>query len=269
MKETYPNLSKLVLVLKLFLSLRGMNEVFTGGLSSYCLTMLVVSFLQTHSNRVARSSQSNLGVLLLEFFELYGVKFKYNEMGIRVQGEGCFMSKENLRRQMNSQSLSILCIEDPVCPGNELAKGSFNVPAIRFALENAYRLLNNDCGAYYSQTNSTFSLLGKLIYIPRDMIMHRDRIMRLYNSLHNASQIITPPVTFAPGAPNTDTTRAITQRPITRIGHHLQSKNLADRKDAHLSMFDKELVTLSSSHSSSSSAILISSDSEEVIIFFK
>jgi non-canonical poly(A) RNA polymerase PAPD5/7 len=36
----------LVLLVKAFLGQRGMNEVFTGGLGSYSIICLVVSFLQ-------------------------------------------------------------------------------------------------------------------------------------------------------------------------------------------------------------------------------
>ena len=35
-----------MLVLKQFLNQRELNEVFTGGISSYCLLLLVVSFFQ-------------------------------------------------------------------------------------------------------------------------------------------------------------------------------------------------------------------------------
>lgn len=44
--SVYPMLSKLVLVLKQFLAQRDMNEVFYGGISSYSLILMVVSFLQ-------------------------------------------------------------------------------------------------------------------------------------------------------------------------------------------------------------------------------
>jgi len=44
--EQYPNLKYLVLVLKQFLLQRDLNEVFTGGISSYSLIYLTVSFLQ-------------------------------------------------------------------------------------------------------------------------------------------------------------------------------------------------------------------------------
>lgn len=44
--EEYPILKYLVLVLKQFLLQRDLNEVFTGGISSYSLILLTVSFLQ-------------------------------------------------------------------------------------------------------------------------------------------------------------------------------------------------------------------------------
>lgn len=44
--SVFPMLSKLVLVLKQFLAQRDMNEVFYGGISSYSLILMVVSFLQ-------------------------------------------------------------------------------------------------------------------------------------------------------------------------------------------------------------------------------
>ena len=42
----YPLLPHLVLVLKQFLLQRDLNEVFTGGISSYSLILMIVSFLQ-------------------------------------------------------------------------------------------------------------------------------------------------------------------------------------------------------------------------------
>jgi len=42
----YPVLSSLVYVLKQFLLQRDLNEVFTGGISSYSLILMTISFLQ-------------------------------------------------------------------------------------------------------------------------------------------------------------------------------------------------------------------------------
>lgn len=44
--DEFPNLKYLVLVLKQFLLQRDLNEVFTGGISSYSLIYMTVSFFQ-------------------------------------------------------------------------------------------------------------------------------------------------------------------------------------------------------------------------------
>jgi len=44
--KRFPALPKLVYVLKQFLLQRDLNEVFTGGISSYSLILMTVSFLQ-------------------------------------------------------------------------------------------------------------------------------------------------------------------------------------------------------------------------------
>lgn len=41
-----PALQSLVMVVKLFLSQRSLNEVYTGGLGSYAIVCMIVSFLQ-------------------------------------------------------------------------------------------------------------------------------------------------------------------------------------------------------------------------------
>lgn len=44
--QEFPVLRPLVLVLKQFLLQRDLNEAYTGGISSYCLLLMVYSFLQ-------------------------------------------------------------------------------------------------------------------------------------------------------------------------------------------------------------------------------
>lgn len=53
-----PALRPLVLIVKAFLSQRSMNEVFTGGLGSYSIVLLVTSFLQVSAELRVRSLTS-------------------------------------------------------------------------------------------------------------------------------------------------------------------------------------------------------------------
>ena len=45
-QRQYPQMPKLVIALKQFLLQRELNEVFTGGISSYSLILMTVGFLQ-------------------------------------------------------------------------------------------------------------------------------------------------------------------------------------------------------------------------------
>jgi non-canonical poly(A) RNA polymerase PAPD5/7 len=111
----YPCLRYLAMVLKQFLLQRDLNEVWTGGIGSYSLILMIVSFLQMHPRINPRSYYNNLGVLLIEFFELYGRQFNYMKTGIRVRDGGSYVPKEDIFKQFNnSYRASILCIEDPL-----------------------------------------------------------------------------------------------------------------------------------------------------------
>ncbi|KOB73971.1 Trf4-1, partial [Operophtera brumata] len=98
-KEKYPVLSRLVMVLKQFLLQRDLNEVFTGGISSYSLILMCISFLQLHPRPERLRQPHNLGVLLIEFFELYGRKFNYVKTAIRVKLGGSYVSKDEIQKQ--------------------------------------------------------------------------------------------------------------------------------------------------------------------------
>ena len=252
-KQQFPSLEKLLMVLKLFLSLRKMNEVFTGGLSSYCLTMLVVSFFQMHRRVEASDPNANLGVLLIEFFELYGIQFNYSMLGIRIRDNGAYLLKNVLRRQMQSASSSILCLEDPVCLTNELARGSYSVPSIQFAYESAFVVLNQECGfSMVSRLHrrSRTSLLGLVIQIPQDMVEFRQHLQRVY----------------AQKLSRTNPPQSTTSRHRLNISNN-SLKNQIDRSikgKNNEPIFDLELFSLPSTASNASSVYSFSSDSEEV-----
>jgi non-canonical poly(A) RNA polymerase PAPD5/7 len=94
--EALPPLRPLTFVLKSFLASRGLNKPYTGGVGSFLLQMMIVSFLQ-HRERDAfnnrRPSLYNLGALLVEFFEFYSTDFNFILTGISVRFDGFFFPK--------------------------------------------------------------------------------------------------------------------------------------------------------------------------------
>lgn len=67
------------------------------------LPILLISFFfpQLHPRNNINSPDVNLGVLLIEFLELYGRKFNYVKTGIRVKGGGTYISKEEVHSQLS------------------------------------------------------------------------------------------------------------------------------------------------------------------------
>ena len=116
-----PALRSLVLIIKSFLSQRSMNEVFTGGLGSYSIVCLAISFLQMHP-KVRRGEidpSKKLGVLVMEFFELYGSYFNYQEVGISLRNGGSYYNKRE-KGWFDYREPRLLSIEDPGDPGTSL-----------------------------------------------------------------------------------------------------------------------------------------------------
>ncbi|KAH7343708.1 hypothetical protein B0J17DRAFT_535194, partial [Rhizoctonia solani] len=142
-----PALRPLVFVFKAFLSQREMNEVYIGGLGSYSVVCMVLSFLQLHPK--IRNAEidpcKNLGILLLELFQYYGDYFHYERTGISLRGGGQLFSKRARGwglAQQPRQNTSILSIEDPQDPSNDVSKGSYNMGKIRMTLSGAHSALS-------------------------------------------------------------------------------------------------------------------------------
>ena len=86
-KEQFPIMPAILLVVKQFLLIRGLNEVRTGGLGGFSVTCLVTSLLQ---HLPKGHMQLNAGSILMEFFNFYGNKFQYNQVAICLDPPGYF-----------------------------------------------------------------------------------------------------------------------------------------------------------------------------------
>ncbi|PNF28797.1 hypothetical protein B7P43_G05693 [Cryptotermes secundus] len=126
-KQRFPVLSKLVLVLKQFLLQRDLNEVFTGGISSYSLILMTISFLQV------------------------------------------------LRGMIDGHRPSLLCIEDPLTPGNDIGRSSYGALQVKQTFEYAYIVLTqavNPLNTLIYDANK-YSILGRIIRVTDEVIDYR------------------------------------------------------------------------------------------------
>ncbi|XP_032416466.1 terminal nucleotidyltransferase 4B [Xiphophorus hellerii] len=183
-KEKYPVLPYLVLVLKQFLLQRDLNEVFTGGIGSYSLFLMAVSFLQLH-NRDVSSPNINIGVLLIEFFELYGRNFNYLKTGIRITDGGCYVAKDEVQKSMmDGYRPSMLYIEDPLQPDNDVGRSSYGAMQVKQAFDYAYVVLSHAVSpiAKYYPNNENESILGRIIRVTQEVDEYREWIRKNWDS---------------------------------------------------------------------------------------
>ncbi|QLG73716.1 hypothetical protein HG535_0F02270 [Zygotorulaspora mrakii] len=168
-----PGLRELVLIVKQFLHSRRLNNVHTGGLGGFSIICLVFAFLHLHPRIITNEvdPMDNLGVLLIDFFELYGKNFAYDDVSISVSdGKPTYIPKSDWK-DLNTRGTFTLAIQDPGDPSNNISRGSFNLRDIKKSFAGAFYLLTNRC---FELDMATFKdRLGKSIL--GDVIKYRGK----------------------------------------------------------------------------------------------
>ncbi|CAK9438445.1 uncharacterized protein LODBEIA_P26690 [Lodderomyces beijingensis] len=166
-----PGLRELVLVVKQFLRSRKLNNVHVGGLGGYATIIMCYHFLRLHpkvSTGTMRSSD-NLGVLLIEFFELYGRNFSYDNLIISLDSttdEPRYLQKDRYSVLNTARNTFAIVIQDPADAHNNITRSSYNLRDLKKAFGGAYQLLVAKCyelhgASYKARLNQ--SILGDII----------------------------------------------------------------------------------------------------------
>lgn len=137
---------------------------------------MCISFLQLHPRHKVYEN-ANLGVLLMEFLELYGRKFNYMKTGISIKNEGRYIPKEELQREMvDGHRPSLLCIEDPLTPGNDIGRSSYGALQVKHAFEYAYVSLSTAVSPIHNESNdcTRSSILGRIVRVTDEVIEYRN-----------------------------------------------------------------------------------------------
>jgi len=176
-----PKLRPLVLIVKQFLSEKGLNNTYTGGLGSYCLIIMARTFLHmyhtspdnlipgkgsgtTASGSAGTStvdSLDDIGKAVLGFFKFYGTEFDYATMGISTKRGGVFYHIGDIGYYNGTAPL---VIEDPFDPMSNIASGVFSMWRVKAAFESAYLALTEN------PTVPCRSLLMRIIWKDEEML---------------------------------------------------------------------------------------------------
>ncbi|XP_071823973.1 uncharacterized protein [Apostichopus japonicus] len=113
----------------------------------------------------------NYGVLLIEFFELYGVNFNYFKTGITVENGGSYFPKEEA--SFMTDRCSLLCLKDPLNNGVDVGRNSFGFMEVRKAFHYAYQVLTQAVVPHIDQESNGHSILGRIIRVTDEVMDHR------------------------------------------------------------------------------------------------
>ncbi|GLD97719.1 hypothetical protein PINS_up006409 [Pythium insidiosum] len=137
-----PVLHPLIMVLKQLLREKGLNNAFTGGLSSYCIALM--AFYLVERQGATSYAGTDVGQLLIDFLEFYGTIFSYATTGISLKAEafGEYFLDPTLTMGANGVPLLMpqLVIDDPVYEDGQhnAAAGAFAIARVIAAFENAF-----------------------------------------------------------------------------------------------------------------------------------
>ncbi|KAJ8085150.1 hypothetical protein PM082_003934 [Marasmius tenuissimus] len=141
-----PALRPLVLVLKSFLHQRGLSDPAMGGLGSYALTCMCISFLQLNPGQRPPEciekpmEKESLGILLTDFMMYYGVDFPYDQSYISAS-QGKLLPKSSASDWIKrSQELKI-SIECLVVPKNDIGRPTSKMNVIKSEFKSAVATL--------------------------------------------------------------------------------------------------------------------------------
>ncbi|XP_043718931.1 uncharacterized protein LOC122666894 [Telopea speciosissima] len=158
--EQFPAATPLALVLKQFLADRSLDHSYSGGLSSYCLVLLIIRFLQ-HEHHLGRPINQNLGSLLMDFLYFFGNLFDPRQMRISIQGNGIYVNRER------GHSIDPIHIDDPLFPTNNVGRNCFRIHQCIKAFADAYSSLENELTSLPSNgdpsARPSYRLLPKIV----------------------------------------------------------------------------------------------------------
>jgi DNA polymerase sigma len=207
--DQYPQARPLILVIKTFLKQRLLNEVFSGGLSSYSISLMVIHLLQIFYDKenVKQTRQSpSLGKLLLDFFHLFGYHFNYDFCALSLRQGGSYIPKAafvaaceaaNPGFRRNPEGSTRLAIEDPQCQSSDVSGGTRHMGLIRTAFQQAYLALTStirppiprEVHAEHKNIFMRPTLLNRILDVNRELLIRRDALEGAYEEYLSGSPI--------------------------------------------------------------------------------
>ena len=173
----YKVLKPIILALKTLLKNGNLNDPYKGGLSSYGLILMVVSFIQSEidSDKYNENSPTLIGETFLNVLGHYGIFFDYNNYVIityPIRAKN-YPNEKELTYQFIPNTHELIIV-DPLNKTNNVAKSTFQFMNIKMGFLIAFMVAKEDCecGCHYEYLKNS-----------RDMEHGHCILKRIFNSI--------------------------------------------------------------------------------------
>ncbi|KAJ3192560.1 hypothetical protein HK101_006327, partial [Irineochytrium annulatum] len=186
-----PGMRELVLVLKQFLVVRGLSEVFTGGVGGYACSLWIACHLAMQGGgggcHRRKPMTQDLGELWTSFCRVFGTSWNYHDKGLTltlVGGTGGTVAVREVDKAREGflihERPHLLCILDPLDPSADVTRGSTGIMAVSSALADAWEIMGGKvragrgwCVGFGAQQG-----LGRVLCVAKEHMRRRDEIGR-------------------------------------------------------------------------------------------
>ena len=145
--KEYKVLKPIILALKTLLKNGNLNDPYKGGLSSYGLILMVVSFIQSEidSDKYNENSPTLIGETFLNVLGHYGIFFDYNNYVIITYPirEKNFQNDKDITYQFIPNTHELIIV-DPLNKQNNVAKSTFQFMNIKMGFLIAFMVAKED-----------------------------------------------------------------------------------------------------------------------------
>ena len=156
----YPFFCPLFLALQTILKYASLDDHYYGGLSSYCLILMIVSFIQFKKldiNNSLEKENNIIGKYFYDFLNFYGNNFDFNKYLIKPytidEINSYLKDKETPINFMPNPTIKELTILDPFDKKRNVAKSTFLFPNVKIAFLISFMITKEkcECGCHYGK----------------------------------------------------------------------------------------------------------------------
>ena len=198
--EQYPALPVLVALVKQVLVMRGLNEVFCGGVGGFTTICLVMHILQTMPEIQSGSMDpsQHYGEIFMKLLDFYGNKIDIRSTGILMYPPYHYDKDKHPKVNQNKERLTII---DPNKPDNDISGGSHKIDTVFGRFRSAYSDLQRYMATLSSGQISTASILECIIGGNYQSVEdQRNRLRQLYGKgTPSAAPALAPAPVLPPG----------------------------------------------------------------------